>query len=220
MPPCNLACKIRNKIILPLIFVLPVLPAFCTPAREGVYHRVKEGETLWGISRTYGAGIEKIRHANRELSGADAIRPGQEIFIPGSLSIPVVEPLTGQVQEILRQGGSGRWECIVIHHSATSAGSARLFDLHHRHAGGFRSMGPHFVVADGTDNTLDGEIETGFRRERQWDGAHTQGSMNYVGIGICIVGNFENSAPTTNQMKSLSCWPRILLINTTYRLKT
>jgi N-acetylmuramoyl-L-alanine amidase len=59
------------------------------------------------------------------------------------------------------------------------------------------------VVANGTDNTPDGKIETGFRWKRQWEGAHTKGNMNRVGIGICLVGNFEKTTPTKKQMDSL-----------------
>lgn len=169
---------------------------------DGIVHRVRAGETLWGISRTYGVSVGKIREANKELKHTNLIRPGQRIFIPSADRIRAVEPMTRQMREILRQGRSARWEYIVIHHSATATGSAKTFDIHHRRRG-FRTLGYHFIVANGTDNTRDGEIETGFRWERQWDGAHTKGNANRVGIGICLVGNFENSTPGRKQMDAL-----------------
>ena len=172
-------------------------------SRGSIRHTVRSGDTLWGISRAYGVSLHEISRVNANLSERDFIRPGDEIIIPGRRSFPVVEPLTRQVHQILDQGAPGRWEYIVIHHSATDAGSARLFDRHHRTARGFRAMGYHFVVGNGTDNAFDGEIQTGLRWRRQWDGAHTQGHMNYVGIGICLVGNFENTRPTPRQMEAL-----------------
>lgn len=169
---------------------------------DGIFHRVRGGETLWGISKAYGVSVEEIRGANRDLRNTNLIRPGQRIFIPSADRIHAVEPMARQMRAILRQGRSNRWEYIVIHHSATASGSARLFDIHHRRRG-FRTLGYHFVIANGTDNTSDGEIETGFRWERQWDGAHTKGNTNRVGIGICLVGNFENCPPSSKQMDAL-----------------
>ncbi len=171
---------------------------------DGTEHTVREGETLWGISRTYGVSVEKIRGANSQLIDTSLIRPGQRIFIPGARIIR--ETPTPQIRQILRQGWSDRWEYIVIHHSATEIGSARLFHQAHLSRRGFqRGLGYHFVIANGTDSTRDGQIQTypGIRWQRQWDGAHTRGRTNSVGIGICLVGNFENSTPSRRQMDAL-----------------
>ncbi len=194
--------RIRSKFLFLAACSLLVFLSNSYATLDGVYHRVSEGETLWGISRTYGVSIDRIRESNKELARTNVIRPGQRIFIPNVDKIMSVEPLTRQMREILRQGWPDRWEYIIIHHSATSTGSARLFDRNHRQRG-FRTLGYHFVIGNGTDNVRDGQIETGFRWERQWDGAHTKGSMNRQGIGICLVGNFENSRPSARQMESL-----------------
>ena len=50
-------------------------------AREGVYHKVAKGETLWRISRNYGVELESIVEANG-LSDAAEINAGQVIVIP------------------------------------------------------------------------------------------------------------------------------------------
>lgn len=49
--------------------------------RDGVFHEVKEGETLWGICRIYGADEKKVLRYNR-IRHPDRIRVGQRIFIP------------------------------------------------------------------------------------------------------------------------------------------
>ena len=55
-----------------------VLPA---AKKQGLYHTVKKGETLWGISRYYGVDIDKIVEANG-LSDAARIETGQAVLIP------------------------------------------------------------------------------------------------------------------------------------------
>ncbi len=166
-----------------------------------VFHVVKRGDTLWGISRSYGVDLGKIRAVNEELARTDVIKPGQRVVVPASVPL-VIEPLTRQVSGILGLGVSERWEYIVVHHSATDVGGAARFERHHIRVRGVQSLGYHFVIGNGTD-TGDGQIETGSRWRRQLDGAHTQGNANRVGIGICLVGNFENSRPTRRQMDAL-----------------
>ena len=99
---------------------------------------------------------------------------------------------------------SPRWTCVVIHHSATKAGGAKLFDKHHRNKG-WDGLGYHFVIGNGTD-TPDGEVEIGPRWHLQKHGAHCKTSTNYFnehGIGICLVGDFTRNRPTRRQMASL-----------------
>jgi hypothetical protein len=101
-----------------------------------------------------------------------------------------------------KQGG---WRWIVIHHSATPGGGARAFDKMHK-AKGWDELGYHFVIGNGTD-TGDGQVEVGPRWPRQKWGAHAKtpdNRFNNYGIGICLVGNFDNERPTRAQMQSLS----------------
>ncbi|MBI4617297.1 MAG: N-acetylmuramoyl-L-alanine amidase [Planctomycetes bacterium] len=96
------------------------------------------------------------------------------------------------------------WKAIVIHHSASARGNAATFDEWHK-AKGWDGLGYHFVIGNGTGSG-NGEIEIGFRWHEQREGAHAGNTWyNQHGIGICLVGNFEEeeSEPTFSQMTAL-----------------
>ncbi len=97
------------------------------------------------------------------------------------------------------------WRWIVIHHSATDAGSAELFDRMHR-AKGWDELGYHFVITNG-NGASDGLVQVGPRWIKQKWGAHCGGTpnndYNNYGIGICLVGDFTNSLPSQAQLQSL-----------------
>lgn len=97
------------------------------------------------------------------------------------------------------------WKYIVIHHSASPSGSAVKFDKYHREKRGWENgLGYHFVIGNGIGSG-DGQIEIGGRWINQIDGAHAGvQEYNHHGIGICLVGNFNDSYPTAAQMASLS----------------
>ncbi len=102
-------------------------------------------------------------------------------------------------------GPTGRdWRYIVIHHSATEAGSAAAFDRYHR-TRGWGGLAYHFVIDNGR-GAPDGLLEVGARWEKQKAGAHTGGQgglYNAHGIGICLVGNFMTQRPTRVQLRSM-----------------
>lgn len=89
---------------------------------------------------------------------------------------------------------------LVIHHSATQTGSARVFRALHRAVNGWVDIGYHFVIGNGTLSG-DGEVEQG--RPAWAVGAHSRG-YNRESIGICLVGNFNLSYPTVKQQDSLT----------------
>ena len=65
--------------------------------------------------------------------------------------------------------------------------------------------GYDFVIGNGTLSG-DGEVEPTFRWQRQIVGAHCKTADNWAntyGIGIVLVGNFDNSLPSGEQMASL-----------------
>jgi N-acetyl-anhydromuramyl-L-alanine amidase AmpD len=97
------------------------------------------------------------------------------------------------------------WKWIVIHHSATAEGGAVRFDKGHK-AKGWDELGYHFVIGNGSD-TADGLVEVGSRWPVQKHGAHAKtpdNRYNDYGIGICLVGNFDVTRPTSKQMASLT----------------
>jgi len=103
------------------------------------------------------------------------------------------------------------WRYIVIHHSATEAGGAAAFDRYHRLVRGWKALGYHFVIGNGTQ-TGDGEIEASVRWKLQQPGSHAGvAEFNELGIGICLVGNFDEAQPTALQMRALECLVRHLM---------
>jgi N-acetyl-anhydromuramyl-L-alanine amidase AmpD len=108
-------------------------------------------------------------------------------------------------QEWIPSAPANSWRWIVIHHSATPAGSAALIDRAHR-AQGWDEMGYHFVIGNGTASR-DGQIEVGTRWPKQKWGAHAKTpdqQYNNFGIGICLVGNFDIDRPSAAQLRSVA----------------
>ena len=100
---------------------------------------------------------------------------------------------------------SNSWRWIVIHHSASSGGSAAAFDRMHR-TKGWDELGYHFVIGNGS-NTGDGQVEVGPRWRKQKWGAHAKtpdNKYNDFGIGICLVGNFDVTRPSARQLEAVS----------------
>ncbi len=100
-----------------------------------------------------------------------------------------------------------KWTAVVIHHSATENGNAAIFDRMHREENHWDGIGYDFVIGNGTDSQ-DGQIEVTFRWRKQIAGAHCGGTpgnwANVDAVGICLVGNFDYTTPTANQMQSLA----------------
>ncbi len=108
-----------------------------------------------------------------------------------------------------------RWTTIVVHHSAAPQATPVSMHRYHLKLGWDRGLGYHFVIGNGT-NYPDGQLYVGPRWRKQQTGAHCKtkagryaGSMrsaNYFnehGIGICLIGNFEQTRPTAAQMRTL-----------------
>ena len=96
----------------------------------------------------------------------------------------------------------------MLHHSATSAGDVPSIDAVHRRQkdpqGKFwLGIGYHFVVGNG-QKMGDGEIQPTFRWLQQLSGAHAgRREYNDAGIGICLIGNFDESQPTPKQVAAV-----------------
>ncbi len=110
---------------------------------------------------------------------------------------------TGVPRSWIPQAKAHAWKYVVVHHSDTKVGGAVSFDNGHR-ARGWECLGYDFVIGNGT-YTRDGEIEVGQRWSKQMVGAHAGvKEFNEDGIGICLVGDFQNTRPSAAQMKSLA----------------
>lgn len=94
------------------------------------------------------------------------------------------------------------WTSIVIHHTATDQGSVE--SIHETHvAKEWLGIGYHFVIGNG-NGMSDGEIEPTFRWREQLHGAHAgTDEYNQHGIGIALVGNFDEKPPTAAQLAAI-----------------
>ena len=99
-----------------------------------------------------------------------------------------------------------KWTAIVIHHSATNAGSMASFDNYHKNGNGWDGVGYDFVIGNG-NGSGNGQVQVTFRWTQQKIGAHCRtDSTNWANkeaVGICLVGNFDKTLPTYSQMSSL-----------------
>jgi len=62
----------------------------------------------------------------------------------------------------------------------------------------------HFLIGNGIDSG-DGEIEIGPRWTKQLLGGHLKSyQLNLTAIGICFVGNFEQTQPSRKQLAAFT----------------
>ena len=86
----------RKTPLITYILLLSILPAFLSSCSiqirdrdsvkssermRGVYHRVKPGETLWGISKAYHVDLQELAEVNN-ITDASRIVAGNVVFIP------------------------------------------------------------------------------------------------------------------------------------------
>jgi murein DD-endopeptidase MepM/ murein hydrolase activator NlpD len=98
-------------LLTALFFLLSVPADGASPKkRDGVYHPVAKGVTLYRISQAYKVPISKLMEANH-LSSPSAIRVGQKLFIPGAKVVLPVEPYaplsTSEKKKLEQSLGSG-----------------------------------------------------------------------------------------------------------------
>lgn len=100
------------------------------------------------------------------------------------------------------------WKYLVLHHTASETGDVESIHNAHlknkdKNGNPWLGIGYHFVIGNG-QGMPDGEIAETFRWKQQLPGAHAGvGEYNQHGIGICLVGNFENKPPTSDQLTSV-----------------
>jgi hypothetical protein len=99
----------------------------------------------------------------------------------------------------------GRWKYVFVHHSNTPGGSASsLADAGDSADGGGLGPADHFVIGNG-DGAADGEIQIGPRWNRQEAAGRTPGvdRMDPACVSICLIGDFDRTAPTPTQVRRL-----------------
>tara|TARA_A100001015_G_scaffold313906_1_gene422190 strand:+ start:1784 stop:2536 length:753 start_codon:yes stop_codon:yes gene_type:complete len=182
-------------------FALPFLTLLPHNSSASTYI-VKKGDTLSKIAKANETSVSKIKRSNQLKS--DLIIVGQKLTLPTPDYYSYKDPLRHiQFQNTKIKIDNDKWKLIVVHHSATERGNASIFDRSHRKRGMQNGLAYHFVIGNGSDSK-DGQIEIGPRWKEQLHGGHVKSEfVNQIGIGICLVGNFEKTKPTNAQIKSL-----------------
>lgn len=161
------------------------------------------------------------RTTHAPLDAAPATRrtppPPSTPRLPPPASTPAPAGVDPIARAIRVPGGvaAAHWQVIVIHHSASDNDSPASIDRWHRQRG-WDGLGYHFVIGNGV-NYPDGELYVGARWRSQTHGAHCKTGpgvylnhkcpnnyFNDRGIGICLIGNLENHAPTPRQLDTLT----------------
>jgi len=176
------------------------LPTTAVATAAGGTHIVTKGDTLSGIAAQYGVSVRDLKRSN--ALNSDLIRVGQALTVPGGGPSGLLGPVIAATDRI--RVDATRWRYIVCHHSAIEAGNAEVYGKAHKRRGMEHGLAYHFVIGNGRDSG-DGEIEIGPRWTNQLRGGHVRTTrVNDTGIGICIVGNLQNHAPTPKQRRALN----------------
>ncbi len=115
-----------------------------------------------------------------------------------------VRPFVNDAEDLFQPPKADRsWKYVVVHHSANAQGSYDQIDREHRKIQGWDGCGYHFVIGNGSDSP-DGQIEVARRWANQKHGLHCRNGknpdVNEYGIGICLIGNLDESPPTPKQI--------------------
>jgi hypothetical protein len=180
---------------------------------------VKRGDTLFDIARNHGVSLSSLTERNG-IKKNGHIYPGKRLIIPGETKKPPAQasPAPSKLPSGVERAISnapvkkGRWRHIIVHHSGTQIGSPKAMDRYHREVRHMENgLAYHFVIGNGS-GMKDGEITVGKRWTRQLDGGHLASeAQNKVAIGICLVGNFDHSPPSTRQMQALAALTKALM---------
>lgn len=171
---------------------------------------VEKGDTVTAIAERFGTTPQLIGKLNG-LADPSRIYPDEVLLVPTAPDAKLPRTLADRVAALAQPPPGSeprRWRYVVIHHSASTKDCARTINDFHRNTRGWRNgLAYDFVIGNGS-MTPDGWIEVGHRWAKQLVGAHAKSHdnrMNEIGIGICLVGNFDVGAacPSEAQMESL-----------------
>ena len=201
------ALQAYNGIANPnLLYVGKKLKIPSGNVREVTY-TVKKGDSLGLIAKRFGITASDLALINK-ISRPDLIRVGQKLTIPisGSRRPPTPKLLDSTTLSRLNsiRPKAGKWQRIIIHHSATPIDDALNMHKVHLARGMKNGLAYHFVISNGSRKARDGEIYLSNRWKGQLDGGHVKKhSANQTSIGICLIGNFEVRPPTSKQISAL-----------------
>ncbi|MCA9039785.1 MAG: N-acetylmuramoyl-L-alanine amidase [Planctomycetaceae bacterium] len=136
----------------------------------------------------------------------------QPLLMPSGSDFPGLKPPAQEVSQFENpwkpKVEERDWKWIVIHHTATDRGSVESIHESHlkrrdKNGNPWLGIGYHFVIGNG-QGMEDGDIEATFRWRQQMHGAHAgRAEENQQGIGIVLVGNFENHPPSPAQLTAV-----------------
>jgi N-acetyl-anhydromuramyl-L-alanine amidase AmpD len=97
-----------------------------------------------------------------------------------------------------------RWRYIVIHHTASDFGNLEYYKRLHQKERGWDDIAYHFVINNGSFETIPGQIEESNLWKKRKSGYSTKNWLvNTFGIAIVLVGNLENHPALPQQYESL-----------------
>ena len=172
-----------------------------------VSYTVKKGESLGLIAKRFGVSSSDLAMINK-INRPDLIRVGQKLTIPLSGSKRPTPPKLLDTSTLSKLNSirptPGKWQRIIIHHSATPIDDALNMHKVHLARGMKNGLAYHFVISNGSRKARDGEIYLSNRWKGQLDGGHVKKhSANKTSIGICLIGNFEIRPPSSKQLTAL-----------------
>lgn len=177
---CLTSCQPRYMPLLPMPQV--TIPAASeSPVLSTSNTPISTTESSASATSTTGVRVQEVS-TRRELTGREEFPTN---WLPEQTARP--------------------WRKIVVHHSASAAGSVETIDAEHRQrvdAEGqpWLGIGYHFAIGNG-QGMPDGQVTPTFRWREQLAGAHAGvAEANATGIGICLIGNFEVAPPTPRQL--------------------
>jgi N-acetylmuramoyl-L-alanine amidase len=98
----------------------------------------------------------------------------------------------------------GRWQYIIVHHTASSVGNLEYIKRIHIEERGWSDAAYHFVINNGSMGTKPGEIEISDRwKKRLWNTSTQNVRMNTYSIAVVLVGNFERRRIPFKQKQAL-----------------
>lgn len=97
-----------------------------------------------------------------------------------------------------------RWRYIVVHHTASDFGNLEFYRQMHVEERGWPDIAYHFVINNGSFNTAVGEIEeSNLWITRSHSYSTKRSYINYFGISVVMVGNFERHGVPQRQREAL-----------------